>query len=115
MGLTTIGKNYALDALGDVVVKARLLDDVGAEVLDHLSASQDKTIAWGDATGGAMTINSSVTFQVKSGVTVAAISFRSSDGNTEYGRDELAAGDQETYANDGTYTLTSAEINLNAV
>ena len=112
MSLTTTGKNTAVEAVGAVATLMRLYDDGGSEVLNHAGSSQDKTISWGAATSGAISTSSSVSFEVKSGVTVAAISFRSSDGNTEYGRDEIAVGDQETYANDGTYNVTSATLTI---
>lgn len=112
---TENGKNAMLDHLGTVAVKMRLLDDVEAEIVDHGDASQDKTITWGAASGGSMDMSGTLEFQVKSGITVAHISFRSSDGLTEYAKDTLAVEDQETYANDGTYTVTQATMDLNAV
>lgn len=112
MAVQTVGKNLMLDALGGVAVKARLYDTGGAEILDHADASQDKTIAWNAASGSSMAMTSSVDFQVKAGKTVGAISFRSTDGNTEYARDDLPVENQESYANDGVYTLSSATISL---
>jgi len=112
MSLTTTGKNTAVEAVGAVATLMRLYDDGGAEVLDYDGLSQDKTISWGSAINGTISIGSSVSFKVQAGVTLAAISFRSSDGNTEYGRDEIAVENQETYANDGTYNVTSATLTI---
>lgn len=115
MSYSNDGKNAMLDHLATVATKMRLLDDASAEIVDHLDASQDKTIAWDPAATGQMGISASIEFQVKAGVTVGGISFRSTDGLTEYALDTLAVGDQETYANDGTYTVTAATLSITDV
>jgi hypothetical protein len=112
MSFTETGKNAMLDEIATVAVKMRLLDDSDTEIVDHLDASQDQSLTWGAASGGEVAITNDPEFEVKSGVTVASISFRSSDGNTEYARDELDVGDQETFANDGTYTVTAATLTI---
>ena len=112
MGLNVTAKNYILDNLATVVVKAKLYDSTGAEILDHSDAAQAKDLSWGSASGGEITA-SSVEFQVKAGKTVAELAYLKSD-LTEYGRDTIPEGERETYANDGIMTLTSAKINLNA-
>ena len=113
MGLLEAGKNSMLDHLGSESVLVRLYDDADAEILNISSASQDKTISWNSATGGSMSMASSIDFEIPAGTTVGAISFRSADGATEYARDVLAVENQETYTNDGTYTLSTATFNLN--
>jgi hypothetical protein len=112
MSFTATGKNAMLDEIGTIAVKMRLLDSSDAEVVDHLDASQDQSVTWGAAAAGSMAMSNNPEFEVKSGVTVKSISFRSSDGNTEYARDVLAEGDRETFANDGTYTVTAATLSI---
>jgi len=119
MSLTNNGRNIGLDAIGAVALRMQLFGDeeggVGTPVAipDHQAAAQLETIAWSAADAGSMAMSTSeVVFEVPGGWTVTAISFRSEDGNTEYGRDTLAEGDQETYSNDGTYTVTSASMSI---
>jgi hypothetical protein len=112
MSFTEAGKNAMLDEIGTVAVKMRLLDDADAEIVDHLDASQDQSLTWGSASGGEVSITNDPEFEVKSGVTVKSISFRSSDGNTEYARDVLAEGDRETFANNGIYTVIDATLTI---
>jgi hypothetical protein len=112
MSLTVEGKNYALDGIASVATKARLLDNTNAEILDHVGASQDKVLSWGSASSGSVSTTTTVTFEVPAGTTVAAISYRSTDGVIEYGRDVIAVENQETYTNNGTYNLTSVTISF---
>ena len=112
MALTATGKNTALSGIVAVAVKMRLLDGSDNEVVDHDDASQDQSITWGGPDAGVVAASNDPAFEVKAGVTVKSISFRSSNGETEYAREVLAVGDQETSANDGTYTVTSATITI---
>ena len=63
MGLLDAGKNLMLNHLGSESVKVRLYDDADAEILNLSSASQDKTISWNSATGGSMSMASSIDFE----------------------------------------------------
>ncbi len=112
MSLTTEGRNFALNELAGVATKMRLLDETDAEILNHEAASQDQALTWGAAASGTVSITNEPAFEIPGGTTVAAVSFRSTDGATEYARDVLAVGDQESYTNDGTYTVTAASISI---
>jgi hypothetical protein len=112
MAFTTTGKNAMLAEIITLAVKVRLLDDLGAEVVDHDDASQDQSITWDTPASGEVVATNQPAFEVKGGVTVAAHSYRSSDGNTEYARETLEESDQETFANNGNYTVSSATLTL---
>ena len=112
MAFTSAGKEAMLDELGLLITKMRLLDGNDDEIVDHDDASQDQAVVWDSASGSSMALDGSCAFEVKSGITVTSISFRSTDGLTEYARDVLAVGDQETYAGDGTYTVTNATLEI---
>ena len=109
MAFTNEGKNAMLDHVKTLATHMRLLDETDAEILDHTSASQDQALTWGAASAGVLAITNTPEFQVPGGTTVAAISYRSTDGTAEYARDVV---DQESYTNNGTYTVTAASFTL---
>jgi hypothetical protein len=115
MSYTNEGKNHMLTELAAVATHMRLLNTEATEITDYTAASQDKALSWGTAAGGEISITNQPQFEIPGGTTVGAISFRSSDGLTEYARKTLDVADQEDYANDGTYTVTMATMDLNLV
>jgi hypothetical protein len=115
MGLSTAGKNVMLDGLGAVALKASLhTADPGTtganEVAGGAPAYAKKAITWNAAAGGDLDNNANPVFDVPAGTTVTHFGLWSNDGLTFYGGGALAAS--ETFAGQGTYTLTDADVTL---
>ena len=104
-----VGKNLMLDELASVATHVALLDGSGVEISGGDYARQ--TISFGSASNGAINATNQPVFDVPAGATVARIAlFSALTGGTKYTESNVT---QETYAGDGTYTVTSLEINLN--
>lgn len=100
--------------------------DYGASLVTHVGLANGgveitggtyarQSITWGTAVDGNISATNEPTFDVPGGdTTVSQVQFFSgSDGAaTLYGTTSVTA---ETFAGDGTYTLSSATINHNAV
>ena len=119
MAFDTGAKNAMLDHVGTLIEKVQLFGDeeggtgTAVAIPDHEAASQLNDINWNSAANAEMSMTeASIEFEVPGGWTVTAISFRNLAGDTQHARDTLAEGDQETYSNDGTYTLTDATLKL---
>lgn len=116
MALDNNAKNSMLDHLATEAVYASLHTGTpattGNEVTGGTPAYARKAITWNSASSGAMTLSNTPAFDVPSGTTIYTVGFFSAvtDG-TFYGFDDVT---QETFAGQGTYTVTSGEINLNA-
>lgn len=111
-------KNLMLDALGAVCVRLALHSgDPGAantasnELTGGSPAYARKAIAWSAASGGSMddSTNGAV-FDVPAGSTVAWISGWNSAGTVRYFKKQVTS---ETFAAQGTYTVTDADLDLN--
>ena len=106
-----------LDALGAVAVFASLHDgapgDNGAnEISGGSPAYIRKAITWNGAAAGSMDSSNTPEIPVPAGTTVAYVGFWSAEsGGTFYG---FADVDDEAYVNQGTYTVTDADLDLNA-
>lgn len=109
MGYTVEGKNKMLDALG--VTHVGLLDETGTELTGGTPAYARKAITWNPAANGALVASNQPVFDVPASKTIASVIFMSAvTGGTELARADIA---QESYNNQGTYTLTSATLDLN--
>jgi hypothetical protein len=116
MPYSALGKNAMLNALGALAVKASLhTADPGAnganEVTGGDPAYAKKTCAWGTAGSGTMALDGSVVFDVPAGTTVAFVGFWNTAGSVFYGSADVT---DEVFAAQGTYTLTDADLDLNA-
>lgn len=69
-----------------------------------------QTPTWDAASGGAVSISSSISFDVPGGSTVAYVGLWDSTGPTWKGSIELSAS--ESFSGDGTFTVTSMTITL---
>ena len=110
------GKNAMLNALGALAVKASLhTADPGEsgtnEVTGGDPAYAKKTIAWSAAGSGTMNLNGTAVFDVPAGTTVAFVGFWNTGATTFYGSADVT---NEVFAAQGTYTLTDADLDLNA-
>lgn len=114
MSFNNTGKHAMLDHVKTLATHLRLYDDDGAEI-QWQEASQDKEVTWGNAGAvddGEVHATSQPVFDIPGGTTVAEIAYINNTGATEYARDVLDVADQETYANDGTYTVQTAKMIL---
>jgi len=117
MPYSTLGKNAMLNALAALAVFVSLHDndpgDNGAnEISGGSPAYARKAITWNAASGGSIDDSNVPVFDVAAGKTVKYVGFWSAvSGGTFYG---AAAVTNETFGAQGTYTLTDADIDLNA-
>jgi hypothetical protein len=116
MPYSILGKNAMLNALGALAVKASLhTADPGesgtSEVAGGNPAYARKDITWGTAGSGTMDMNATAVFDVPSSTTVSYVGFWNSAGTVFYGSANVT---DEVFAAQGTYTLTDADLDLNA-
>ncbi len=115
VGYSALGKDAMLNALGALAVKAALYTgDPGAvgtsnEVTGGTYAR--KTCAWSASGNGTMALNGTVVFDIPAGTTVSYVGFWNSAGSVFYGSADVT---DEVFANAGTYSLTDADLDLNA-
>ena len=122
MGYTNAGKNLMLDALRGVnpTVAAAYASlhtaDPGEsgtnEVTGGSPAYARKAVTFGAASGGSMAASTQPVFDVPGGTTVTHVGFWSAvSGGTFLGSADVT---DEAFASQGTYTLTSSTLDLNA-
>lgn len=117
MGYSVAGKNAMLNALGALAVFASLHSadpgDSGANELSGGSpAYARKAITWNAASGGSMDDSNVPVFDVPPATTVSFVGFWSAvTAGVFYGSADVT---DEVFANQGTYTLTDADLDLNA-
>lgn len=115
MGLSNSGKNVMLDALGAVAVYASLhTADPGttgaSEATGGSPAYARKSITWNAAASGNLDNNANPTFDVPAGTYTHFGLWSASTAGTFYGGGALSAS--ETFAAQGTYTLTDVDVTL---
>ena len=94
----------------------------GAEVIDYIGLVDDegnelsggdyerKPVTWDVESDGTIRPTEDITFSIPGGTTVGGWrGYDSSDGGTDYGGADL---DEETFTNDGEYTLLSDETGI---
>ena len=117
MPYSTGGKNAMMNYLASVAVYASLhTDNPGDNGANEVSGGNPayvrKAITWSSASGGAIDSSNQPVFDVPGSTTVAYVGLWSaSSGGTFYGSADVT---DEVFANQGTYTLTDFECNLNA-
>jgi len=117
MPYSTNGKNAMLDALGALAVYVSLHStDPGNDGSNEISGGDPayarKAITWNAASGGSLDSSNTPVFDVPASTTVLYVGFWSAlTGGTFYG---AALVTQEDFGNQGTYTLTDADLDLNA-
>lgn len=114
-GYSALGKNVMLNALGALAVKAALYTgdpgSVGTSNEVTGGSYARKTVAWSAADNGSMALNGSVAFDVPASTTISFVGFWNSAGTVFYGSADVT---DEVFANAGAYTLTDADLDLNA-
>lgn len=109
-GYSNDAKNLMLTELCTNAKFAGLLNGSGVEISGGTYAR--KSVTWGTPSSGSVSASNQPVFDVPSGVTVASIAFYSaSTSGTLYASDEITP---ETFSNNGTLTLTSITLDLNA-
>jgi hypothetical protein len=117
MPYTNAAKHAMLDELASLAVFVSLhTADPGttgaSEVSGGSPAYARKAIAWNAASGGAIDSSNAPVFDVPAGTTVTHVGFWSAaSGGTFYGSDAVT---NEAFGAQGTYTLTDADLDLNA-
>lgn len=116
MPYSTDGKNAMLNALAALATRASLHSgDPGAtgvanELVGGSPAYARKAISWGAAAVGNINLSGTAVFDVPAAGVVAYVGFWNTAGTAYYG---CAAVTPESFAAQGTYTLTDADLNLN--
>lgn len=115
MPYATAAKNAMLNHLGTLATHVSLHSaDPGAGGANELSGGgyARQAITWNSASGGSLDSSNQPVFTVPAASTVAFVGFWSAATNgTFYGS---ASVPSETFTNAGTYTLTDADLDLNA-
>jgi len=117
MPYSTLGKNAMLDALAGLAVFVSLHEgDPGDTGINEISGGSPayarKAITWNAATGGSLDSSNQPVFDVGAGKTVAYVGFWSAvTGGIFYGAADVI---DEVFGGQGTYTLTDADLDLNA-
>jgi hypothetical protein len=105
-----------LNALAALAVKVSLhTADPGEngsnEVTGGSPAYARQSITWNAAANGSMDDSNVPVFDVPAGTTVSYVGFWNSAGSVFYGSANVT---DEVFASQGTYTLTDADLDLNA-
>ena len=117
MPYSIVGKNAMLDALGVLAVFVSLHSaDPGESGTNEISGGSPayirKAITWNAADAGSKDDSNVPVFDVPGSTTVLYVGFWSAEsGGTFYG---AALVTQEDFGGQGTYTLTDADLDLNA-
>jgi hypothetical protein len=117
MPYSNAAKNAMLDHLGSIAGFMSLHNanpgDTGAnEISGGAPAYARKANTWSAAAAGSMDNSNAPVFDIPAGATVAFVGFWSlATGGTFYG---YASVTSETFAAQGTYTVTDADLDLNA-
>lgn len=117
MGYSIDGKNAMLDALAALAVFVSLHDaDPGDSGTNEISGGTPayvrKAITWNAAAAGSLDSSNQPVLDVGAGKTVAFVGFWSAEsGGTFYGSADVT---DEVFGGQGTYTLTDADLDLNA-
>jgi hypothetical protein len=115
MALNSTALNAMLDNLGTLVAYVSLHTDAvgggtGNEVTGGSPAYARKAITWSSAAAGSKASSNSPVFDVPAGTTVRRVGFFSLvTGGTYYGDADIT---DETFAGQGTYTLTTTTLSL---
>jgi hypothetical protein len=117
MPYSILGKNAMLNALGALAVFASLhTADPGEsgtnEITGGTPAYARKAITWNAAGNGSMDDSNVPVFDIPPSTTVSYVGYWSLvTGGTFYGSANVT---DEVFAGQGTYTLTDADLDLNA-
>jgi hypothetical protein len=100
--------NWMLDRL--VVVKLRLvriLDDFGAEILNHAGQRQDQIAVWAPANMAQISLATALRFEIPAGTTVATICFLDSSELATWALKTIPIAGRESYGSNGLLDVTA--------
>jgi len=113
-GYSVAAKNTMLDALvsGDLLASLHTADPgaTGGDEIDDAGSYSRQTITFNAASGGEVTSSNTPVFDVPESTTITHVGIWNSTGTTYYGGSAIT---QEVFNAAGTYTLTSATLDLN--
>lgn len=106
-----------LNAIADdgaaLITHIGLVDETGTEITGGSPAYARQAVTWVAASNGTIRPNADLTFNIPAGETVGGWrGYSASSAGTNYGGDDYDAGDRETYANQGQYTLLAASTGI---
>lgn len=109
MPINLTGRNYMLDQLGTILTHVALYTDDAATTEVTGGTYARKAITWAAASAGSKAINGTMpVFDVPAGTTVRAVGFMTAiSAGTQHAMYNVV---DETFAANGTYTITSASI-----
>ena len=111
-GLVAAGLNAQVSGLTAVAVYASLhtADPSTGGTSEVTGGSYTReSISWGSASGGTATSDADIVFDVPGSTTITHLGYWSAvSGGTFYG--SRALDTQQTYATDGTYTISSGNL-----
>lgn len=112
MAYQEVAKNAMLDELATIITQVSLHTASPPSDVNEVSGGSyaRQSITFGAASGGLISATNQPSFDVPGGTTVSAVAFRATDG-TIYADDDVT---DETFASDGTYTINTATLDLNA-
>lgn len=117
MPYSSVGKNAMLNALAGLALFVSLHDgDPGESGANEISGGSPayarKGITWNPAGGGSLDSSNQPVFDVPAGKTVSYVGFWSAESDgVFYGAADVV---DEVFGAQGTYTLTDADLDLNA-
>jgi len=116
MAVLTVAKNYMLTQLGGQVdfisLHTAYPPTDGNEISGGSPAYARKAVTWGTSSSGSISATNAPVFDVPAGTTVGAVGFYPLATGAVIQADFDVT--DEVFAGQGTYTVTSASINLNA-
>lgn len=116
MPYTNDAKNAMLDHLATLALRVSLhTADPGTTGLNEVAggAYADQAITWNAAAAGSLDSSNTPVFDVPAATTITHFGIWNTGKTVFYGGAALSAS--ETFTDAGTYTLTDADLDLNAV
>ena len=110
MALNDVAKNLMLTELSTVATKIALLNASSVEISGGSPAYARMSPTWGTPSTGVIAMTNDPIFNVPAGGVVANVRLYNTAGDVQYGDFPVTS---ETFANQGNYTLTAFDINLN--
>ena len=102
--------NTGVTAIANAVTYLGLGDETGTELSGGTPAYARKAVTWTVADDGATQPNADLTFDIPSGATVKCVLlFAAATGGSDLGGKVV---DEESYTNQGTYTLKAAQSSM---
>jgi len=110
MAMTEAYRNAIADYGASLITYIGLVDETGTELSGGDPAYARQPVTWTAASDGIIRPSADLTFDVPAGTTVGGWrGYSALTGGTDYGGADLT---QETFTNQGTYTLLAAQTGI---